>query len=172
MVKNLPAVQETQIWSLGREDPLEKEMATHYSILAWKIHRQRSLVGYSPWGHNDLDTTEWVTLPYNGKTFVSAFTSHFTWLHEKNARTCINTSDFLCEKSKLQYLVVWESLELEEKLLREEVIRKAEWTKLGSWIQTWLFLVRCWVREMIDVLWTVPKDSKLFRHEGVIMLEG
>ena len=37
MVKNLPAVQETQIRSLGREDPLEKEMATHCSILAWKV---------------------------------------------------------------------------------------------------------------------------------------
>ena len=37
MVKNLPAVQETQIQSLGCEDPLEKEMATHSSILAWRI---------------------------------------------------------------------------------------------------------------------------------------
>ena len=36
-VKNLPAVQETQVQSLGWEDPLEKEMATHSSILAWKI---------------------------------------------------------------------------------------------------------------------------------------
>ena len=36
-VKNLPAVQETQVPSLGREDPLEKEMATHFSILTWKI---------------------------------------------------------------------------------------------------------------------------------------
>ena len=36
-VKNLPAVQETRIRSLGWEDPLEKEMATHPSILAWKI---------------------------------------------------------------------------------------------------------------------------------------
>ena len=36
-VENLPAVQETQVWSLGQEDPLEKEMATHSSILAWKI---------------------------------------------------------------------------------------------------------------------------------------
>ena len=38
-VKNLPAVQETQVQSLGWEDPLEKEMATHSSILAWKISR-------------------------------------------------------------------------------------------------------------------------------------
>ena len=36
-VKNLPAVLETQVGSLGQEDPLEKEMATHSSILAWKI---------------------------------------------------------------------------------------------------------------------------------------
>ena len=37
MIKNLPANQETQLPSLGREDPLEKIMATHSSILAWKI---------------------------------------------------------------------------------------------------------------------------------------
>ena len=37
MVKNLPAMQETRVRSLGREDPLEKDMATHCSILAWKI---------------------------------------------------------------------------------------------------------------------------------------
>ena len=37
MVKSLPAMQETQVQSLGQEDPLEKEMATHSSILAWKI---------------------------------------------------------------------------------------------------------------------------------------
>ena len=35
--KNLPAMQETQVWYLGREDPLQKEMATHSSILAWRI---------------------------------------------------------------------------------------------------------------------------------------
>ena len=37
MVKNLLAMQETRVWSLGREDPLEKGMAIHSSILAWKI---------------------------------------------------------------------------------------------------------------------------------------
>ena len=37
MVKNLPIMQESQVQPLGREDPLEKEMATHSSILAWKI---------------------------------------------------------------------------------------------------------------------------------------
>ena len=38
-VKNLPAMQETQVQSLRREDPLEKEMATHSSVLAWRIPR-------------------------------------------------------------------------------------------------------------------------------------
>ena len=41
MVKNLPAMQETKVWSLGREDPLEKGVATHSSILAWRIPWQR-----------------------------------------------------------------------------------------------------------------------------------
>ena len=45
-------MQETWIGlGLGQEDPLEKEMASHSSILAWEIHGQRSLAGYSPWGH-------------------------------------------------------------------------------------------------------------------------
>ena len=37
VVKNLPVRKETQVWSLGQEDPLEKEMATHASILTWEI---------------------------------------------------------------------------------------------------------------------------------------
>ena len=49
-VKNLLEMQETQVRSLGWEDPLEKEVTTHSSILAWKSHGQRSLAGYSPWG--------------------------------------------------------------------------------------------------------------------------
>ena len=50
-VKNLPATQETWLQSLGWEYPLEEGMATHSSILAWNPQVQRSLEGYSPWGH-------------------------------------------------------------------------------------------------------------------------
>ena len=57
-VKSLPPRQETRVWSLCQEDPLEKEMATHSSILAREFHGQRSLVGYSPWGYKESDTTE------------------------------------------------------------------------------------------------------------------
>ena len=43
---------------MGWEDPMEKEMATHSSTLSWKSHGQKSLVGYSPWGRKESDTTE------------------------------------------------------------------------------------------------------------------
>ena len=59
-VKNPPAVwetQEAQVQSLGREDPLEKEMVTHSSLLG-ESHGQRSLTGCSPWGHRESDMTE------------------------------------------------------------------------------------------------------------------
>ena len=62
MVKNQFAVKETQDWSLDWEDPLEKGMATHFSILSWESHGERSLAGYSPWGHKESDTTEWLLL--------------------------------------------------------------------------------------------------------------
>ena len=48
MVKHLPTMWETWVQSLGQEDPLDKEMAAHSSTLDWKIHGQKSLVGYSP----------------------------------------------------------------------------------------------------------------------------
>ena len=51
-------LQGMRVKSLGRENPLEKEMTTHSSILAWKIHGQRSLEGYSPLAHKTSDTTE------------------------------------------------------------------------------------------------------------------
>ena len=62
MVKNLPTIQETGVWSLGREDPLEKGMATHSSILAWRIPWSEEPEGYSPSGHKESDMTERLTL--------------------------------------------------------------------------------------------------------------
>ena len=47
-VKNPPAMQETQVQPLGQEDPLEKEMATHSSVLVWESHGEWSLVSYNP----------------------------------------------------------------------------------------------------------------------------
>ena len=49
-IKNLPAMWETQVQSLGQEDPLEEGVATHSSILAWRIPWTEEAGGYSPWG--------------------------------------------------------------------------------------------------------------------------
>ena len=48
MVKNLPAMLETWVLCLGQKDPLEKEMATHTSILAWRVLWTEETSGYSP----------------------------------------------------------------------------------------------------------------------------
>ena len=53
LVKNLPAMQETWVWSLGWEDSLEKGTATYSSILVWKFHGL-----YSQWGAKESDMTE------------------------------------------------------------------------------------------------------------------
>ena len=58
-VKRLPAMQETRVRSLGWEDPLEKEMATHSSILAWRIPGMGEPGGLPRvWGCTESDTTE------------------------------------------------------------------------------------------------------------------
>ena len=56
MGKNLPAMEETRVKSLGKEDQLEKEMSTHSIILAWRIHGLHSL-----WDRKEVDTTERLT---------------------------------------------------------------------------------------------------------------
>ena len=55
MVKNLPAMWKTWVQSLGQEDPLEKETATHSRFLAWKSHGWKRLAGYIPWGHKESE---------------------------------------------------------------------------------------------------------------------
>ena len=57
-VKNLPALQETQVRPLGWEDALVKKMAICSSILPGESHGQRSLVGYSPWDQKESDMNE------------------------------------------------------------------------------------------------------------------
>ena len=70
MVKNLPAMQETGVQSLGQEHPLKKEMAPHLTIRAWKsLATRRSLVGYSPWGLKESDTID--ALAYFDETVLT-----------------------------------------------------------------------------------------------------
>ena len=72
---------DAEMWvgSLGQEDPLEEEMVTHSSILAWRIHGQRSLVGNSPWGHKRV-RHNWATKQQDERIFIifSSFLSRFS----------------------------------------------------------------------------------------------
>ena len=74
--ENLPAVWETWVWSLGWKDPLEKEKATHSSILAWRI----------PWSCKKLDTTEWLS---------RSLSIHYTLQFISVQFSCSVVSDFL-----------------------------------------------------------------------------
>ena len=71
-VKNLPVMQEGWVQSLGWEDPLEEEMVTHSSILAWRIPwiKEPGRL-YSPWGHKESDKAEQLTL-----SLLSHITAH------------------------------------------------------------------------------------------------
>ena len=62
MVKNLSSMRETQVRSLGREGPLEKEMVIHSSLLAWRIAWTEELSKLQPRGHKESDTTERLAL--------------------------------------------------------------------------------------------------------------
>ena len=92
-VKSLPAMQKTQVRSLGWKDPLEKEMATHSSVLAWEIPWTRSLEGYSPWGLKESDTTEWLSTHTDLQILLSSLGEggHY--------RTCLGLQSLLRTKS-------------------------------------------------------------------------
>ena len=61
MVKNLPAMRETRVHSVGRHDSLEKGMVPTPAFLPEKSHGRRSLAGCSSWSHKELNTTERLT---------------------------------------------------------------------------------------------------------------
>ena len=65
----MPAVQETLVLSLGQEDPLRREWLPTPVFLPGECHGQRSLMGYSPWGHKESDMTE--QLIYHSLHFVA-----------------------------------------------------------------------------------------------------
>ena len=64
-LKRLPAMQETRVQFLGWEDPLQKEMQSTPALLPGKSHGWGSLIGYSPWGRKELDTTERLHFHHN-----------------------------------------------------------------------------------------------------------
>ena len=73
IVMDLPAIQETQVWSLGQKDPLEKGMATHSSILAWRIPWTEEPGGLQFMGSLQYDMTEQLILSLSKVITMSIF---------------------------------------------------------------------------------------------------
>ena len=79
LVKNLSAMQETRVWPLDQEDPLEKGMQPILVFFPGEFHGQRSLMDYSPWGPKESDTTEQLThihMPFMSPSFGQLNKSH------------------------------------------------------------------------------------------------
>ena len=87
-LKRLPAMWETWVRSLGWEDPLEKEMATHSSTLAWRIPWMEELGGLQSMGHKESDTTERL---------------HFHYCAHLCRKCSLDVSNFLDEISSLSH---------------------------------------------------------------------
>ena len=80
MVKKSPPVQETRVWSLGGEDPLEKGMTTQSGIVAWRIPWTEEPGGLQSMGSQELDTTERLTLWRNSAVILWVIFSYYAYL--------------------------------------------------------------------------------------------
>ena len=101
MVKNLPAVQETRVWSLGGEDPLKKETTTHSSIVAWRIPWIDEPGGLQSMGSQRISHS-WVT---NTSTYV--------YIECVFVYVCVVPSNYLCFtffKDFFMWITFWMSL--------------------------------------------------------------
>ena len=84
-VKSLPTMRETRVQSLGWEDPLEKEMATHSSILAWRIPWMEELGGLQSTGRKESDTTERLYT----HTHIYIYIYIYTYIHIHTHGACL-----------------------------------------------------------------------------------
>ena len=104
LVKNWHAMQETWVWSLGWEDPLEEGMATHSSILAWRISMDSEEPGrlYSPWGRKESDTTEWLSTVYLlGDSVAAAM-----WTRSNSKSTSLSNQNSFSLKKRHHLLAI------------------------------------------------------------------
>ena len=128
-----------QVQSLGWEDPLEKWNGNprQYSCLENSMDRERSLVGYSPWGHKELDTTEW--LPY-----------HHTWsIAFKNCELLLYPCNLYCTGTILQFLK-WRKGKKKSHNKVKTSIKK----KLIHGVALSLLLLEFIFRFLKDIIWT------------------
>ena len=157
---HLPAIWESRVWSLGREDPLEKEMAIHSSILAWKISRMESgrlqSTGSQRVGH------DWAT------------SLHFTYptlLCENEWNNLYNVRNFRLKDGELKtnMFSIWDSIGLFREL---NVIPSKPWLKLIGHQSSILSkagdcMLRCIIRTL-PIYWSITYLS-LYLHIGICM---
>ena len=131
MVKNLLAVQETQVWSLSQEDPLEKGMTTHSSILSWRIPWTEEPGGLQSTGSQRI-RQDWMTLTSTSSvisiihqfniqfikislsllwvaSLAKQLVDHSCWMHQERALSCGRQSiwEFLIENNPMWFHVVF-----------------------------------------------------------------
>ena len=108
-VKNLPAVQETQVRSLGWEDPLEKEMATHSSILAWKISWTEEPGGLQSMGSQRVGH-DWATNTYIPHSWAHSGHSNYAYwfglFHDDKLQSMMESCEKSCSHSSIMPLPV------------------------------------------------------------------
>ena len=158
-------MQESPVWSLGWEDPLEEEMATHSSILAWKIPWTRNLVGYSPQSCKELDTTEWLsstctilTVSYPRVTNKLICSPHYKFISPKSYIIMFTScKKYLKHKLKLVFL-----LYLNGRQKKKKWLRLAGFNLEGPWsrecFSTDRWLIDYWAPHPRDLGWEVRAD--------------
>ena len=95
-VKNLPAMWETRVWSLGQKIPWRREWLPTSVFLPGEFHGQRSLAGYSPWGHKESDMTKRLTC----SPFSFSCTIHTTWYVPLSFKEQLPSPRVLCGIAK------------------------------------------------------------------------
>ena len=142
-----------------QEDPLEKEMSTHSSILAWKIPWTRNLVGYSPQSCKELDTTEWLsstctilTVSYPRVTNKLICSPHYKFISPKSYIIMFTSwKKYLKHKLKLVFL-----LYLNGRQKKKKWLRLAGFNLEGPWIREcfstsrWLIIIELLIQETWD----------------------
>ena len=119
-------MEETWVWSLSQEDPLEKEMATYSSILAGKSHGQKGLVGYSPWGPQESDQiSDWACLHtlghYSDIKMNDLLIYTASWMNPKNI---LNKRSQTQKSTYCMTAFIWASVEVKTNI---------EWRKVDGW---------------------------------------
>ena len=166
-VKRLPTMREARVRSLGWEDPLEKEMATHSSTHAWKIPR-RILVDYSPWSCKESDTTERLHfhfhfLPRRNCLLISWLLLPSTVILEPKKRKFFTTSIFplsICHEVMgpdamilvLSWLFHSPPSSSSRGSLDPLCFRPLEWYHLHIW-GCWYFSHLCWFQLVTHPAW-------------------